>query len=96
MKKNPVALGNAVGLLAALWYVLCALFVSLAPGFARSISDSWFYWIDVKSLYPPTGPVFEAGRFVTGLVSLTVLGWLSGWFVGVAYNAFEGKRGDRG
>lgn len=75
MGINTRALGFATGLVAASTFVVCGLFVALAPGTTSSFL-SWVFHIDLTSLARP----ISVASFIGGLVLFSL-------FIGVCVAA---------
>lgn len=86
MKLNQMALANALGVVGAVYYIGCYLVASLAPDFYKTIAESWFHMMKLNSLWK-SGP----DGLVLGLISFTVVSWISGWVLAFAYNSFAKK-----
>lgn len=82
MKLNEMALANALGILTAVVYVVCAAMVAVAPDLFKAISASWFHGIDIESLWIGA----PRGNFVLGIVSAVAASWAAGWLFAKIYN----------
>lgn len=80
MKEMVVA--NTLAVLAAAYYVICALWVVVARDSYLAVMGSLFHGIDMKSL-PPAVP--DTSGFILGLVSIVVLAWVSGYAFVIVY-----------
>ncbi|OGM55957.1 hypothetical protein A3F62_05275 [Candidatus Woesebacteria bacterium RIFCSPHIGHO2_12_FULL_44_11] len=83
MKLNQMALANAFGVLAAVYYVACYFLALLAPEVYKSVALTWFHMIDLSVAWrdAPMG-------FGLGIVTFTASSWVSGWLLGAVYNKF--------
>lgn len=82
MKLNEQALANASAVLAAGFYLVCALLVAILPDFFKIVAQSWFHGIDLASIW--TGA--PRGNFILGFISAVVAAWISGWAFAWIYN----------
>ena len=87
MKFNENVLANTLGSLGAVYYLVCYVVASVAPGLYKSVAASWMHMINLEGLWKrnPSG-------FILGLVSFTVVSWVSGWVFAKTYNYFLGKK----
>lgn len=83
MKIKEMALANALGLVGALYYIVCYLVASFAPDIYKAIAVTWFHMMDISSLWKsaPDG-------LVIGIVSFTIVSWVTGWLIAWTYNRF--------
>ncbi len=83
MKLNEGAMAKALGVLGAAYFLACYFVAAVFPGLYKVIATSWFHMIDVSGLWK-SGP----DGFFMGLISFTVVSWISGWLIAWAYNRF--------
>lgn len=83
MKLNEGAMSKAFGVLGAAYFLVCYFVAAVFPGLYKVIATSWFHMIDVSGLWK-SGP----DGFFVGLISFTVVSWISGWLIAWAYNRF--------
>ena len=78
---NEMALANALGLLGAVYYLVCYLVASLAPELYKVVASSWMHMLDLSTAWKsaPSG-------LVLGLISFTIVAWVSGWLLAFTYN----------
>ena len=83
MKLKESAFANASGLLGAIYFVGCFVVASWLPGLYKSVAESWMHMLDLSGVWKsaPEG-------FLLGLVSFTVISWLTGWLFAWLYNRF--------
>lgn len=81
MKEVPFA--NALAVVSAGAYALCALLFLSAPQAILGLFQSWFHGIDLLSL--GTRSVTLNG-FIFGLISLVVVAWVFGYAWAWVYN----------
>ena len=86
MKINGKALSNAFAALGAGSYIFCYVVAAIVPGLYKAVAQSWFHMIDLSVAWR-NGP----SGFVLGLVSFTIVSWVSGWLIAECYNFFLGK-----
>lgn len=84
MKLNPLALANASTAIVAAIYVICRLAVGLFPDLTLATVQSWFHGLDLTII---SGANLSVGSFVLGLVSLSALTWVTGYFFAKLYNS---------
>jgi hypothetical protein len=83
MKIKEMALANALGALGLIYYLGCYAIAVVAPDVYKSIAASWFHMVNLSGLWSAS-----QGNFVLGLVSFTVVSWISGWLFAWLYNRF--------
>ena len=81
MRLDPKPFGIAGGLIAAATYVLCALFVAVAPG-ATQATLSYVLHVDLTELARP----ISVASFTVGLVVFGALIGLCAFFTARLYN----------
>lgn len=81
LRVTPFA--NSLAGIAAGFFVLCRILVSVAPALFASIAQSWFHGLVVA---PSPWPGMTAGDFVLGFVSVTVVAWLVAFAWATLYN----------
>ncbi len=86
MKLNQMALANALGAVGAVYYIGCYLVATVAPDLYKTIAQSWFHMMDLSSIWKSA-----PGNLILGLISFTVVSWVSGWILAFAYNSFAKK-----
>ncbi len=87
MGINTRALGTASALAAASIFVVCSIFVALAPGLASGVF-SWVFHIDITSLARP----ISLGGFVAGLLVFSAFIGAFAAAAGWMYNAFDSRK----
>ena len=88
MKMNPVRLANALAISQGILSVLCAALYYLVPGVLIGVVRSLSHPLDISPLVPVEPPPIVFRELLFGLVSWMVFAWLSGWLLGLVYNAF--------
>ncbi len=87
MKFNEMVLANTLGAMGAIYFLACYLVASFTPGLYKTIAASWMHMIRLEGLWK-SGP----SNFMLGLISFTVVSWISGWLFAKLYNYFSGKK----
>jgi hypothetical protein len=85
--QRPTVFANSLAVVAAILYVLCRLLVEVAPGAFATTAQSWFHGL-VISPEPWNG--LDASSFVLGLLTFTVVSWLSAFMWATVYNKLAG------
>lgn len=83
MKLKEGALAKAFGFLGAIYFLTCYLVAAVFPELYKAIATTWFHMIDLSGVWK-SGP----DGFFLGLISFTVVSWISGWLVAWTYNRF--------
>lgn len=81
------AFANAVTAVTAVFYVVCAALSFIAPDLIFSISRSWMHTINLESVKAPFSP--DLGTLVWGLVTISVLAWVTTYATIELYNRFK-------
>jgi len=81
MKLDQKTVANTLAVLGAVFFLGCYLLVLVLPDLYKSIAQSWMHGIDLSLIWKP-----RTGNFLTGLVSFTLVSWISGWVFAVLYN----------
>lgn len=90
---NPIRIGLALAITAGLLNVLCAVLVALAPEATINTFQTWWHGIDVTPL-ALTPPPMSLVSVVTGVVTLMLSAFASGWLFATLYNALGRFRRD--
>jgi hypothetical protein len=85
---RPVPLANSSAIVAALLYVLCAVFVAVAPGIYLAVLRSWFHGVQLS---PLAGPGLSAGGLLLGITTLVATAWVSAAALAALYNRLGGR-----
>jgi hypothetical protein len=85
---RPVPLANSSAIVAALFFVLCAIFVAVAPGIYLAVLRSWFHGVQL-SLLPGAG--MSAGGLALGITTLVATAWVSAAVLAALYNRLGGR-----
>ncbi len=86
---NAKAFANAVTAVAAIFYIACWLLSLLAPDLIFSISQSWLHTINLEGL--KTTAAMSFGTAILGLISLSLLAWVTTYVTIWLYNKWAGK-----
>ena len=89
---NPVRIGLALAVTAGLLNVACALLVAMVPEPMINTFQTWWHGIDVTPLALTPPPMSLVG-IVTGVVTLMLAAFASGWLFATLYNALGRFRG---
>jgi len=88
MKLNEKALASAMAIISAASYSVCALGLMLFPKYTIAILNSWLHIMGVRST---EGLTLSFPGLVFGLLTFTVVAWISGWVLAYLYNKFIGE-----
>ncbi len=86
-KLNPLTVGLAVAITLAIVNTLCAIVVWLWPDAAFSIVGSFAHGLDVRAVQSSEPLGF--GRFLVGLISIGIIGFIIGAVFAWTYNALR-------
>lgn len=84
---NAKAFANAVTLVIAVFYIVCAALSFIAPDLIFSISRSWMHTINLESVKAPFNP--DLGTLVWGIVTISVVAWVTTYATIYLYNSFK-------
>jgi len=82
-KISPRIVSLSLATVSGTVYVLCAIFIAIAPQTALSLSKDLFHGIDITQIARTT---VTLGSTVAGFVEIIVLSLLVGWVFAVIYN----------
>jgi len=88
LKLDPTRAANALAIVGAGLYVVCTLLVVSTPVFYRGVAQTWMHGFNLSAL-PMRQMTF--GGSVYGLVTFTVVSWLTGYAFAAVYNALGKK-----
>lgn len=83
MKLKESAFANAAGALGAIYFVGCYLVAWATPALYKSVFDSWMHMLNVDGLWKSA-----PGNFGLGIISFTIVSWVTGWLFAWLYNRF--------
>lgn len=89
MKHDPKATANALALVGAALYIVCAAWVLVSKDSFMGVMNTWAHSIDLGAV-PSKMPTF--GEIVVGLITFTAAAWVSGYAFAKAYNYFLSKK----
>lgn len=81
MKLNEMAVAHASGILGAIFFLACYILVIFAPEVYRVTAQSWVHGVDLSLIWRP-----RAGNFILGLLTFSLVSWVSGWVFAWLYN----------
>ncbi len=79
---NSVKVGLASGLTVAIFSLVCALFIILAPSFTFNLANNIFHGIDITQIEKDV----SWGNILIGFVEIFVIGFIAGWLFALIYN----------
>jgi hypothetical protein len=85
---RPVPLANASAIVAAVLYVLCAIFVAVAPGISLAVLRAWFHGVQLTTL---AGAGMSAGGIMLGITTWVATAWVSAAALAALYNRLGGR-----
>jgi hypothetical protein len=85
---RPVPLASSSAIVAALLYVLCAIFAAVAPGIYLAVLRSWFHGVQLPTL---AGAGMSAGGLILGITTLVAAAWVSAAALAALYNRLGGR-----
>lgn len=86
---NAKVFANATTVVIAVFYIACWLLSTLAPDLIFGISQAWLHSINIESLKTTTSMSF--GTVLWGLISITVLTWITTYATIWLYNKWARK-----
>ncbi|MBI4067284.1 hypothetical protein HY407_02780 [Candidatus Gottesmanbacteria bacterium] len=89
MKKDVKATAKTVAVIAAGYYLICALAVYLVPDLYKSIAISWAHGMDVEKVWRGSPP--DLFTMIWGFITFTAAGWITGYLFAWVYNYFVKK-----
>ncbi len=86
---NAKAFANATTVVTGVFYAACWFVSSFAPILIFGIAKAWMHSINIESLRTTTSMSF--GAVLWGLISISVLTWITTYAVIRLYNKWAGK-----
>lgn len=80
--------GLALSITTGVIYSLCAFFIVLAPTGAIKFFNYWFHGIDLSKIL--VIPSITLGKFIVGLITIMLFGYLTGVLYAWLYNKCVG------
>ncbi|MEK6936080.1 MAG: DUF5676 family membrane protein [Nanoarchaeota archaeon] len=84
LSTKKVALSLAI--VSAILYIICALFIAIAPDFTIKLFSNLFHGIDITQI---TSTSISLGSTLIGLVEIIVYALIAGWLFALVYNKFK-------
>lgn len=84
---NAKAFANAVTIVTAVFYIICAALSYFAPDLIFSISRSWMHTVSLESVKTAFNP--DLGTLIWGIVTISVLSWITAYATIYLYNSFK-------
>lgn len=84
---KPEILANAAGTVMALFFVVCVLISYIAPDLLFTLAQSWMHTVNLQSIRSTF--VLNFGNLLFGLVSSTVLTWITVYVTVYLYNRWS-------
>ena len=84
MQINALKLANAAALTVGILYVLCTLFVALAPDSAMSIFRGGMHMPDIGTALG--GVQVTTGGFLLGLIPMLIYSYIGAYLLATLYN----------
>jgi len=86
LKSVPFA--NAVAIISAVFFVICVALSYLLPDITSLLIQSWFHNLGLTQVKPIQ---LSLNSFALGLISFTVVSWITMYFTIVLYNRLAKK-----
>lgn len=86
---NAKAFANATTVVTAAFYVVCWILSAITPSFVFSMAESWMHSINLSSL--KSAAPMPMGTVILGLISLSVLTWITIYATIWLYNQWAKK-----
>jgi len=87
MQIQSIKFANAASLTVGILYVVCTLFVALAPEAALTILNGAMHMPDISSALGGTD--VSIGGFLLGLIPMLVYSYIGAWLLATLYNRFS-------
>lgn len=81
---NAKAFANALTLVTAAFYVVCAALSYIAPDLIFSIARSWMHTVNMEGIRAEFIP--DMGTLLFGVISISVVTWVSTYAAIALYN----------
>lgn len=88
MKLDSTRVANAVAIVGAGLYAVCTFLVAATPLFYRGVAQTWMHGFNLAAL-PMRQMTFTGSIY--GLVTFTIVSWLTGYAFTVIYNGLGKK-----
>ncbi len=90
MKKDVKATAHALAVIAAGYYLICAILALFLPDLYKSIAISWAHGMDVEKVWRQFPP--DVGTLLLGCITFTVAAWITGYAFAWIYNYFVERK----
>lgn len=82
-KLNPKAVSFSLASVAAILYIICAIFFAIAPGLTLTFFKDMFHGLDITKIARTGTPI---GSVTAGFVEIVISALVIGWLFTVIYN----------
>lgn len=86
---NAKAFAHATATIMAVFYVGCAILSYFAPDLIFSLAKSWMHTVSLESVKTTFSP--DLGSLLYGLVTITILTWVTTYATITLYNRWANK-----
>lgn len=86
---KPQAFANAATVVIAVFYIACAFISYVAGDFVFGLANSWIHTLNLEAVRMPAQ--LSLGTLLYGLVSISILTWLTAYAFVALYNRFAEK-----
>ena len=86
---KPQAFANAATVVIAVFYIACALLSYIASDVVFGLANSWIHTLNLEAMRMQVQLSF--GTLVYGLVSISILTWITAYAFVALYNRFAEK-----
>lgn len=83
---NPKAKANALAIVGALFYIICAGWVMLSKSSFIVLFSTWTHSVDLSALPSKTPDLMSV---LIGFITFTIAVWIAGYLFAIFYNFFE-------
>ena len=85
-KLSPKRIAYSLATVAGVVYIVCAIFVAIAPTWTVNTFGALFHGIDISKIARAPVPITSS---IIGLVEIVILGLVVGWLFATVYNKFR-------
>lgn len=89
MMLKSVPFANAATVTVTVFYIACALLSYLAPDLIFTVGNSWIHTLNLEAIKATLPMSF--GSLVFGLVSISIVTWVTAYAFVELYNRFLGR-----
>ena len=90
MEINRVKFASAGSLTMGIIYIVCRIFVSIAPSAVSKLLSLWIHMFNIEQL--TISPNFTISAFVSGLLSAMILSYIAVWIFAAIYNKLVSRK----